>query len=203
MMLELQLRILESPRDTSARSALNLLCAQLRRRGYSLQAMAEILDLSREAVRQKTEQVPDELLSHILPDASTMRQTPSPLLERPRAWLTAEEVARARELIPVAARHRAPTPPDSEVGRAFGELMNIYFAGEARGVTTYTMAQQLDLTPAAIKHRMARVRGTLPPSMRPLSTDGAPPTVLDRPGRLGDFSPETTPNPAEVASSPG
>ena len=71
-------------------------------------------------------------------------------MERPRVRLTHEEVTRAKELMPIADRRRAPTPPESETGRAFTEFTDILFAAEDRGATAYTMAQQLGVTTAVV-----------------------------------------------------
>src|SRR6185295_15704617 len=79
--------------------------------GYTLQAVADVLDVSREMVRQRAERVPEAFLVGPQRGESTRAPEPEPLMERPRVRLTDEEVTRAKELMPIAARRRPPTAP--------------------------------------------------------------------------------------------
>lgn len=175
-LVELQLRVMLDSRDARARSELDLLCAQLRARGYTGQAIGNVLDVSREMVRQRTLRVPDTELEGIVDEVALLKSQKAAAEREAKARralrerLTAEEVARALQLQPLAASRRAGTPPESEVGTAYSEYMSILFAAERRGVSRGMMGRQLGQTMQAIKFRMQRVTGDLPPSLRPGAT---------------------------------
>ncbi|MFE0530400.1 sigma factor-like helix-turn-helix DNA-binding protein [Micromonospora sp. SD19] len=173
-LIELQLRVADAPRDRVAGQALNLLCAQLYKRGYTLQAIAEVLDVSREMVRQRVARVPAMTVAGIEPEVSRVAPKPGrEKVERPR--LTEEELGRLKELQPLAAMRRGHSAPDSTIGQAADEYSLILLEARDRGVADATMAKQLGLTPGAIRLRLQRITGHLPPSMQPRTRDQAAP----------------------------
>ncbi|MEU7474387.1 hypothetical protein AB0A63_00270 [Lentzea sp. NPDC042327] len=167
-LIELQLRIINAPGDRTASEGLDLLCAQLQKRRYTYQAIANVLDVSRQMVQQRASRVPEDALAGIQTEAA--RKVPKPeKTKAERQWLSEDELARLVDLRPLAQLRRGSTPKDSPVARAADDFSLILLEARERGVTESTMAQQLDMTPAAIRFRLQRITGDLPPSMRPKS----------------------------------
>lgn len=157
----------ENPRDVVARHDLDLLCAQLVRRGYTLKAIGALLGVTGEAIRRRAIRVPDAELVGIEAEVSKKKPLPPAQPVQPRPSLTDSEVVRLQELQPLARQKRGRTTAGSDVAVAADEYNQILLVAHERGATAYTMAKQLGYTTAAVKFRLDRLLGTLPPSMQP------------------------------------
>ena len=163
-----------------ASTNVDLLCAQLRKRGYTDQAIANALGVkTRWAIGQRIKRVPAELVEDVEPEVSRLAPKLEPEPTRAPATLTDEEVARLLELQPLASKNRAGTEPHSPVGRANAEYVTILLGAHDRGVTDYMAAKQLGQTPPAITSKRERANGTAPTTF--------PRTYIGRPGPLEGF----------------
>lgn len=175
-LLELQEQV--QARSPGARAALDLLIAQIVRRGYTLEAVGLVLDVSREAVRQRTLRVSDSALVGIEPEVSKLLERPD--VVRPvKPSLTEDELADLERLRPLASTRNGGNRNDPLVAAAGSEFNSILLHARDRGVTAYSMAKALGVTPAAITFRLERETGNLPPSL-------APKAVADRRRTLPD-----------------
>lgn len=162
-----------TPRDAQAAAGLDLLSAQLVRRGYKLQAIANVLGVSRQAIDQRVRRIPASALEGVEDEVAAAKARVAADAQKARAQqarmlrLSDEEVIRIKEIRPAAQKYRAGTRFDAPAAVANREYLSILLRARERGVTTYTMGKQLGLTTGGVALKLARVNGTLPPSMRP------------------------------------
>jgi hypothetical protein len=140
---------------TLGKSERNDYIAALRNAGWTLQAISEATNITRERVRQIVATTSATLIHEDIPFPPTVYEKPKPVYVEP----SAETLARLLELKPLAAQVRGTSPAFRSEGEEFSRLLN--HAHKNEGVTIYRLAKRLGVTPASIRFRLARY-GYLP-----------------------------------------
>jgi hypothetical protein len=166
-------------RQTRDREPLDLFMAALRRAGWTLDSIADELDLTRERVRQRTARVPEDTELPAVPAVPQKREKPREARRpriRPEAAALMYELARAGTLARAAAR---PTPANIEARAASRQLTRMMCELHSQGITPTAIANASGLTHNAVRIRLGRAgRITLPPSL--LHLVGAPTYARER-----------------------
>lgn len=124
--------------------------AALREKGWTLQSLADVTEITRERVRQ--------IAGNTEPDAGTF-PLPSPPKKTTKAKPqyvepSPETLARLLELQPLAQKVRANSSQYREEAEEYTALLN--YAHTVEGVTLYRLAKRLDVTHGALRFRLAR-----------------------------------------------
>ena len=128
----------------------------LRHAGWTLQAISEATDITRERVRQIVATTNPTISYDNIPLPPVVAEKKKTVYIEP----SAETLARLRELRPLAAQVRGKSLAYRAEGEEFSRLLN--HARTVEGVTIYRLAKRLGVTPASIRFRLARY-GYLPP----------------------------------------
>lgn len=141
---------------TLGKSERNDYITALRNAGWTLQAISEATDITRERVRQIVATTSPALIHEDIPLPPVVYEKPKPVYVEP----SAETLAMLITLRPLAAQVRGTSPAYRAEGEEFSRLLN--HAHTVEGVTIYRLAKRLGVTPASIRFRLARY-GYLPP----------------------------------------
>lgn len=142
------LEAFETITDTEDRNAY---IAALREKGWTLQSLADAVEVSRERVRQITRQPHGPVDSGLpLPTPPKKKQAEKPKYIEP----SPETLARLKELQPLAQRVRANSTQYRKEAEEYTSLLN--HAHTVEGVTLYRLALRLGVTHGALRFRLAR-----------------------------------------------
>jgi len=136
--------------DTEER---DIYIAALKAKGWTLQSIADVAQMSRERVRQIVATADDDyrLVEGLpLPETPVLRTKPSPVYVEP----SAATLARLLELQPEAEQVRANSPQFREEGEEYAKMID--YAHEVEGVSLYRLALRLGRTHGALRFRLAR-----------------------------------------------
>lgn len=130
------------------------LVGALRQVGWTLQSIAAEVNITRERIRQRAENVPE---SH---DLLVPRPPARPYKAKPgrhsRRKISADVLAEMLELKVLAMKVRGNTPTDSPNRAASERYSELIAEQRLEGVPVSTIARQLGVTPLAINARLAR-----------------------------------------------
>jgi DNA-binding transcriptional MerR regulator len=140
---------------TLGKSERNDYITALRNAGWTLQAISEATEITRERVRQIVANTKPAIVYDNIPLPPLFPEKEKPTYVEP----SAETLRRLRELQPLAAQVRGKSPAYRAEGEEFSRLLN--YASTVEGVTIYRLAKRLGVTPASIRFRLARY-GYLP-----------------------------------------
>jgi transcriptional regulator with XRE-family HTH domain len=138
----------------------------LRMKGWTLQALAEALGLTRERIRQIESKASPSLALHVLSDPGSF---PVPELETIEIEVLAppmytepspEALARLLELKPLAEKVRYDHSTYRKEAEEYSAL--IWHLYSVEGVTLYRLAKRLGVTHGALRFRLARYGYLLP-----------------------------------------
>ena len=132
----------------------------LRLKGWTLQAVADALGLTRERIRQIETKASPALALHVLADPGSF---PVPELETteievlgPPMYIepSPETLARLLELQPLAQKVRYDSPKYRKEAEEYSAL--VWHAHSVEGVTLYRLAKRLGVTHGALRFRLSR-----------------------------------------------
>jgi len=138
----------------------------LRLKGWTLQAVADAVGVTRERIRQIETKASPSLAIHVLADPGSF---PIPELETmeievlaPPVYVepSAETLARLLELQPLAQKVRYDHSAYRQEAEEYSAL--IWHAHSVEGVTLYRLAKRLGVTHGALRFRLARYGYLLP-----------------------------------------
>ncbi len=136
----------------------NLYSAALRRAGWTLQSISDVTGVTRERIRQVTEDASEEPLDASLP-------VPHPPLKPVKAKKVyvepdEEKLARLKELQPLAQQNRHNSEEYRQAAEQYTAL--IWEVHNQDGVTLYRLAKRLGVPHGALRFRLARYGYKLP-----------------------------------------
>lgn len=125
----------------------------LRIAGWTLQAISDEMDLTRERVRQRTER--DDLPYYLLPEVPEPAAKPAKPRKARGPRIKPDVIARMRALIPLARKARAGrrNPQNQEASR---ELARIMAALVEQGIPMLQIARACSISMSAVRFRLAR-----------------------------------------------
>jgi DNA-binding transcriptional MerR regulator len=141
---------------TLGKSERNDYITALRNAGWTLQAISEATDITRERVRQIVATTAPVIIHENIPLPPVVPEKVKPVYIEP----SAETLARLQELRPLASQVRGTSPAFRAEGEEYSRLLNE--AHKVEGVTIYRLAKRLGVTPASIRFRLSRY-GYMPP----------------------------------------
>lgn len=151
-----QLKLPESVVDAFAKidtEERDIYIAALKARGWTLQSIADVAEMSRERVRQIVANSDGDysLVENLpLPQTPVLRTKPSPVYVEP----SAETLQALLDLQPQAEQVRANSPQYRAEGEEYARLID--HAHRAEGVSLYRLALRLGRTHGALRFRLAR-----------------------------------------------
>lgn len=130
----------------------DILIRELRKSGWTLEAIALASGLTRERVRQVTTLTPAIVVSLdvIIPDPPIKPERPRPVYIEP----TPATLARLLELQPYAQQVRSSGKKYRAEAEEYTALLN--YAHVTEGVTLYRLAKRLGVTHGALRFRLVR-----------------------------------------------